>query len=513
MTKTLPERPDLDQLKKQAKDLLNDIRAGDAEALARVPENDRANFALADAQRVLAREYGFPSWTKLKERVEMSGPAIAARSLIQASLHGNSEKVEAILREYPRLSRAGLHVAAVLGDAVGVRDWLRHDPSLATKASGESNWTPLLSACVGRVGGNDESRADCVRQLLAAGANPNDHWVDASFPNAKLPALYGATGINNYPQTARVLLAAGANPNDGESVYHAAERNHVASLEALLESGADLSQRNEQWSNTPLYFLLGHAATTRQAEAARAGIVWLLEHGANPNVTAYGEGEVPLFAAIRGGWDAGLFEIFLQHGADARAQRKDSYRLIDYAVRRGREDVVALLVKYGAVRDPVPLDEFLGAVARGDTAAARRWLATRPSWREEQADVILQIVTDGARRGDLGVLNTAVELGLPFAGADEKGETPLHYAAIHGQVETVRRLVALGVPINPRDKTYHAPPLGWCVHGSIHSKSANSDYPAVAELLLQAGAEMIPIPREQMDPALLAVFDRHGAKK
>src|SRR6478735_2497734 len=195
----------------------------------------------------------------------MSGPALAARALIQASLHGNAEKVDAILREYPRMSRAGLQVAAVLGDAVGVRDWLRHDPTLASKASEEKNWTPLLSACVGRVGGDDASRADCVHQLLAAGANANDFWIDGSFPGAKLSALYGATGINNYPQVARVLLAAGANPNDGESIYHAAERNHTECLEALLAAGGDLSARDPKWTNTPLYFLVGHVPGTRQA--------------------------------------------------------------------------------------------------------------------------------------------------------------------------------------------------------------------------------------------------------
>ena len=55
-----------------------------------------------------------------------------------------------------------------------------------------------------------------------------------------------------------------------------------------------------------------------------------------------------------------------------------------------------------------------------------------------------------------------------------------------------------------------APPLGWCVYGSIHFRSAGSDYPAVAEALLAAGAEMIPFPREQMSPEMLAVFDRRA---
>ena len=70
MTTSLAAAPNLEQIKKQAKDLLKEINAGQTEALARVPQNEIANFALADAQRIIAREYGFPSWVKLKERVE-----------------------------------------------------------------------------------------------------------------------------------------------------------------------------------------------------------------------------------------------------------------------------------------------------------------------------------------------------------------------------------------------------------------------------------------------------------
>jgi ankyrin repeat protein len=223
--------------------------------------------------------------------------------------------------------------------------------------------------------------------------------------------------------------------------------------------------------------------------------------------------EVPLFQAIRNGWDLELIETFLRHGADARAERRDLYNLADYAVRCGREDVVALLVRHGAVRNPVPLDEFLGALACGDTARARRWLIERPSWAEEQSDVIMQIITNRVKRGEIGALETALELGLDFNLPDEKGETPLHYAAIHGQLAIVRRLIAARATLDFRDKTYHAPPLGWCVHGSIHFRSAGGDYPAVAEALLAAGAEMIPVPREQMSPEMLAVFDRFQKKQ
>src|SRR5262245_26455193 len=75
----LPARPLLEQLRKQAKELLRDYRAGDAAAVERlrtvIPRlADPArtdSVTLADAQFVLAREYGFESWAKLVRHVKI----------------------------------------------------------------------------------------------------------------------------------------------------------------------------------------------------------------------------------------------------------------------------------------------------------------------------------------------------------------------------------------------------------------------------------------------------------
>jgi len=68
----LPDRPSLEQLRKQAKDLLRALRDGDAAAATRLTAHKPAVVEpiLSDAQYVLAREYGFESWPKLVERVE-----------------------------------------------------------------------------------------------------------------------------------------------------------------------------------------------------------------------------------------------------------------------------------------------------------------------------------------------------------------------------------------------------------------------------------------------------------
>ena len=72
----LPEQASLENLKKRARALLNDARAGDRESQARVlvyhPSLaqsgvfEAARFNLSAAQLVIAREYGFASWSKLK---------------------------------------------------------------------------------------------------------------------------------------------------------------------------------------------------------------------------------------------------------------------------------------------------------------------------------------------------------------------------------------------------------------------------------------------------------------
>jgi len=513
MNKSLPERPDLGQLKKQAKDLLEDIRAHRPEAVARVPKEEIAGFALADAQLILAREYGFPSWARLKLHVETRGASESARRLIVAALHGQKEVVEGILRESPRLSRASLLVAAALGDPAGVRDWLRHDPALATQAAGEKNWTPLLSACVGRVGGDDAARAECAQLLLAAGANANDFWIDGSFPDAKLAVLYGATGVNNYPLTARVLLAAGANPNDGESIYHAAEKNHVACLEALVAAGGDLSRRDPKWTNTPLYFLLGHAPRTTAAAIARQGIFWLLDHGADPNVPAYEKAEVPLHLAINNDWDLELITRLLDHGADPNARRADGKSALLFAVGGGRDDVAQLLRERGATDDTRPEHHFLGACVQGRRDDTRRLLAEHPEWRVQLAPAFAPMLLRLAKEDNAAAIALIAELGFDIDQPAEHGERPLHWAAWHGRVAAAKALIKAGADLNKPESHYHAPPLGWCAHGSLNCRATGSDYGGVAEALAAAGAKY-PKPVEDADatPEVVAVIRRHENK-
>src|SRR5215468_7132051 len=94
----LPVRPDLDQLKHQAKDLLRQIRRGDPAAIEELnqyhPEHiDAAKAKLADAQLVLARAYQAPSWPRL----------VLACRLIDAIWDDDLDAVRALMLKHPEL--------------------------------------------------------------------------------------------------------------------------------------------------------------------------------------------------------------------------------------------------------------------------------------------------------------------------------------------------------------------------------------------------------------------------
>src|SRR5262245_13686202 len=93
--KQLPSRPDLDQYRKQAKDLLKSYKSAEADALTRVTQHhpkftkpvsaiDAETFRLSDAQWVIAREHGFESWAKFADHIRRTAAQNPAASTTNA---------------------------------------------------------------------------------------------------------------------------------------------------------------------------------------------------------------------------------------------------------------------------------------------------------------------------------------------------------------------------------------------------------------------------------------------
>ncbi|WP_020580347.1 ankyrin repeat domain-containing protein [Actinopolymorpha alba] len=263
----LPDNPNLEHLKHQARALQQRVRIADPDALTLVREFDPrgvsetagpsayADFPLSQAQLVIAREYGFPGWRQLREHLDIVAaysrspqpvdelPAGAAGDLAALATHflnlacltytrdtpGRADQASALLAAHPDLATATLHTMAAVGEIEGVREVLARDPEQAQRAGGPFDWEPLLYLAYSRLGdtGPGRSALEVARLLLAAGADPNAGYLWRGMPSP-FTALTGAFGGGEQDQPphpdslalARLLLEAGADPNDNQTLYN-----------------------------------------------------------------------------------------------------------------------------------------------------------------------------------------------------------------------------------------------------------------------------------------------------
>jgi ankyrin repeat protein len=172
-TRSLPARPDLGQLKLQARELLREHGSRSFSAAARVATNHPRMkgrdlktildhpLVLADAQLVLAREYGFESWAKLKERVERGKrigrikPHAHFGEALEALRGGDIERLRGLIGKEPDLITARTNLEPPYGYFSGA--------TLLHHVAGNPGWgRPLPSNIV-----------EVARLLLELGAHAN----------------------------------------------------------------------------------------------------------------------------------------------------------------------------------------------------------------------------------------------------------------------------------------------------------------------------------------------------
>lgn len=507
------DRPALDAVRREAKRLLRQARAGDAPVLAmlraqlpRLAALDDAGardaIRLADVQHAIARRLGHEHWAALKAAYDRLDPLrVHAARFLRAVRDDDTARALALLDVHPEIARFDLATACAAGDVATVEARLAADPSAATRLTDGDDTPPLVYAVLTDVkrgrGIADADHARIVRLLLDAGADPNTS-VPLPDVSDRIPVLYFPCAAGNAG-VARLLLERGARPTDGESLYHAAEHDHREVLALLLAHGADQSRGPDDGASTPLYFLASHRASNPGAATAMRGMRRLLAHGADPNVPLVrvrdGQspaqvGETPLHRVAAGGHDASVVEALLAHGAQPDAARADGATPYVLAVRNGARAAADALAAAGAdVARLTPVDRLLGACLTGDEAAARALAAAHPGLvasLDADAARAIHHALDDDRAEALALM---LALGWPLDVESEWGGTPLHWAAWHGRVPHVRQLLAHGAPVNARDARYGSSPIAWAAHGSRFSpRASDADHPAVVHLLLDAGA-------------------------
>jgi ankyrin repeat protein len=211
----LPSRPDLDQLRHQARDLLRAAQGGEAAALARIHAVSE-QVQLSSAQLATARGYGFASWTRLVTEVQRR------RVLDDRDVR----RLAAMLAEDPSLATSEM------------RNWRDH-PRGATPLS----YVAMLRLDNSSGQWRDVSdTAEVARALLAAGAPVNGAPDDTETP-LMTAASYGDAAVAQVLIDAGADLEAVAAPDaggvpGGTALLHAAVFGMTEVVDVLVAGGA-----------------------------------------------------------------------------------------------------------------------------------------------------------------------------------------------------------------------------------------------------------------------------------
>jgi ankyrin repeat protein len=497
----LPARPDLDQLRRQAKELLRAARAGDPAAAARI-RSVSARQTLTAARLAIAREHGFPSWRQLKIEADAlaAGLAEQADAFLAASIGDGSDRAARMLAAAPELADYDFRTAVVLGNAALVGDALDRDPGLAARPDARTGWLPLHAVCASRWHRLDPARtagmAEVARLLLDAGADYGTRELPGRGGQARRwSALFCAVaGASNHP-VIRLLLERGARPDD-HALYLAAFG--AGTLRLLLPYAENIAETTA----------LAAPISVSDTEAVRL----LLAAGADASRPLPGDlfGErvpaeppiPPVAAAVQAGCPVELDGLLLEHGGDPDAPGQDGRSPYQVAVRQGNMTVADLLARHGARDTATEADRFLSACRQGQRDEAERLLQRDPHLLSRLGPDDHAAITEAAGQGRTEAVRFMLDAGFPLEVRGQDGATALHAAAGSGSAETVRLLLDRGAGIEARDTTWDSTPLVWALVGSgLHqADNPHPDWPATVRTLIAAGASTAGITLSPDDP-------------
>ncbi|KAD3337435.1 hypothetical protein E3N88_32955 [Mikania micrantha] len=270
-----------------------------------------------------------------------------------------------------------------------------------------------------------QGRADLVQVLLEFEPDVEARNRSGTSPLEDAAAL-------GYSLIVELLLAHRANTERSESstwgpLHLATSGGHVDVLKLLLLKGANVDAITKD-GNTALHL----AVKERRRDCARV----LLTAGAHPDVGNLSNNETPLHIASAQG-DDNMVKLLLLKGANKDIRNRSGKTAYDLANDHGHTRL------FDALR-----------------------LADR--------------LCQAARKGEIRVVNRALERGAVINGQDQHGWTALHRASFKGHTDMVRLLIEKGVNIDSRDGDGYT-----ALHCAVESGNAD-----VLELLVKKGADL-----------------------
>jgi ankyrin repeat protein len=440
-THNLPSRPNLEQYRKQAKELLKGWKASD-------PKTTRK---LADAQHAVARDHGFDNWKKFTEeigkRTGLSEKAAIWKAAEDALLAGDDKTLAQLLHEHEKMLRAepprslwlgGLTPDYKNGDARTIiarehffESWDEFAAFVKQRKDASSPVAFFERAVDAVVSGDAASLEDALKahpDLIRARSARTHHSM--------LLHYVGANGVESWRQRT--------------------PKNAVPILEMLLNAGAEIDATADMYHGGCT--TLGLVATSCHPRDA--------------------------------GLQQPLIDVFLAHGAriDALAGGNSS-RIVNSCLANGRPEAAEYVATRGA-----PLD-LEGAAGIGRLDLVETFF--NPDGRLKPPATLAQLkngFTWACEYGQTAVVEYLLDHGVAVGEVLPRPhkQTGLHWAALGGHVDTVKALLKHRPPLDVKDASFDATPLGWALYGwwerRNEAPARRERYYEVVALLVAAGS-------------------------
>ncbi|MBZ5594604.1 MAG: ankyrin repeat domain-containing protein [Acidobacteriia bacterium] len=508
-TRRMREHPDLEQLKRQARELLRGFVAGEAEAVGEVYAHyhapDRSKFALHDAQLVIARSYGFESWPKLKAYVD----GVTVQRVADAVRTDDLAKVRAMLKARPELADLAMsyvdehrpiHFAVMKRSPEMVRLLMRHGANARQGIHPHRDATTAWTIAKER--GYDEIVAIIEEEEHRRSAPQCAPKTEVLGDEAARAAVAAGDIVWLRARHAEGTLVNPIRWNGGGLLTVAVRHTQPDLLRLMLDFGFDPDEKVSSGEGDWVAYSQGYPLWQCAALGRREMAELLLERGANPNVHVDSSGSSVHSAYSHKQWD--MVEFLRRHGGVVSADTAAIYRQTDLA-RQMLADEARGTLPEGIVSPGKPVAEDLlhfGA-SGGDPEIVRmaleqiNWPRNDPRWFGSLTEPLyfwhhIPWLYAGNREFDRATYLLCFRLILERCGPNligSFGRTVLHeVAAMREHISDdevtpfATALLDAGARVDIRDDLLKSTPLGWaCRWGRIE----------LVKLLLERGADPV----------------------
>jgi ankyrin repeat protein len=506
MTTSLPAFPSLDQLKRQAKDLVKRFKAQDAEASSRVQSHlPRAagtspealflsGLTLSEAQLVLAREHGFASWPRLKRHVEATQPDDAASvdAFKQAVQKGDAARLRTLFRTHPAL-KAQIDAPLFSFDSPAI---------LSAASKSDRKMVDILL--------DNGADINARSQWWAGGFGvlPHDDPEFGSYliERGAVVDVWAAAGMNRIERLQELIAAdpacVNARGGDGQGPLHFAASVEAAKI--LLDHGADIDMRDIDHAGTPAQYM-----AAGRPEVCR----YLLSRGA----------KLDIFMAVQLG-DLDLVKQALAADPESRYAHvgqgqftsgdSEGGHIYLYTLRNGtnpmflaaelgHQDVYEFLLA-----QCTPAEKLLAACLRAEESVVQAIIAEHPDIVRTLPPEQMRLIADAAWAHKTEAVRLMLEVGFDVDARGDHQSTALNRAAVRGFADLIELLLAHGASLEARNE-FGGRPLGACHWGAENFRDPNGDYARSIQLMLDAGAPLSDVHLPGADKAVHAVLRRY----